>query len=274
MNDTHNWVYKPFDSVVLGVYELLELLHSAWNMFDSTTTAKAIGGVGIPDVCYTELFQRRYLFYGQCLLTFVVKIYGYVLIGSMILGQIPQIFKVLKRRNGSGINVMSTLLMLEASSSIVAYSVWKQFPINTWGENLVFMVENVILVCLLLQYNRRPLSALLFMLLYTVVMLALLLPLLPTTFLISLNILSMPVLSVSRVMQIYTNYKNHGTGQLSAATAFLSTFQSFGRFTSSLLLTMDKIMIFTFVQASLLNIIITGQIVYYRRKEKKVKRVT
>lgn len=45
-------------------------------------------------------------------------------------GQLPQIFKVLKRRNGSGINVMSTLLMLEASSSTVAYSVWRQFPIK------------------------------------------------------------------------------------------------------------------------------------------------
>lgn len=272
MNDTHIHVYKPFDSVVLGIYDLFELLYSAWNMFDATTTAaEPIDGSVIPDVCYTELFQRRYLFYGQCLLTFIVKIYGYVLIGSMILGQLPQIFKVLKRRNGSGINVLSTLLMLEASSSTVAYSVWKQFPINTWGENLVFMVENVILVCLLLQYNRRPLSALMFMLLYVVVMLLLLLPLLPTTFLISLHILSMPIFSISRVMQIYTNYRNHGTGQLSAASAFLSMFQSFGRFTSSLLLTMDKIMILTFVQASILNIVLTAQIVYYRRKEKKAK---
>uniref|UniRef100_K1PSQ6 Mannose-P-dolichol utilization defect 1 protein n=1 Tax=Magallana gigas TaxID=29159 RepID=K1PSQ6_MAGGI len=219
MNDTYIHVYKPFDSVVLGIYDLFELLYSAWNMFDVTTTAaEPIDGSVIPDVCYTELFQRRYLFYGQCLLTFIVKIYGYVLIGSMILGQLPQIFKVLKRRNGSGINVLSTLLMLEASSSTVAYSVWKQFPINTWGENLVFMVENVILV-----------------------------------------------------MQIYTNYRNHGTGQLSAASAFLSMFQSFGRFTSSLLLTMDKIMILTFVQASILNIVLTAQIVYYRRKEKKGK---
>ena len=61
------------------------------------------------------------------------------------------------------------------------------------------MLENVILVCLLLQYNRRPLSALMFMLLYVVVMLMLLLPLLPTTFLVSLHILSMPIFSISRV---------------------------------------------------------------------------
>lgn len=118
MNDTYIHVYKPFDSVVLGIYDLFELLYSAWNMFDATTTAaEPIDGSVIPDVCYTELFQRRYLFYGkkshkplhafcdikqkscldsrtnilfcfvgQCLLTFIVKIYGYVLIGSMILG--------------------------------------------------------------------------------------------------------------------------------------------------------------------------------------------
>lgn len=66
MNDTYIHVYKPFDSVVLGIYDLFELLYSAWNMFDATTTAaEPIDGSVIPDVCYTELFQRRYLFYGK-----------------------------------------------------------------------------------------------------------------------------------------------------------------------------------------------------------------
>lgn len=66
MNDTYIHVYKPFDSVVLGIYDLFELLYSAWNMFDATTTAaEPIDGSVIPDVCYTELFQRRYLFHGK-----------------------------------------------------------------------------------------------------------------------------------------------------------------------------------------------------------------
>lgn len=66
MNDTYIHVYKPLDSVVLGINDLLELLYSAWNMFDATTTAaEPIDGSVIPDVCYTELFQRRYLFYGK-----------------------------------------------------------------------------------------------------------------------------------------------------------------------------------------------------------------
>lgn len=54
MNDTYIHVYKPFDSVVLGIYDLFELLYSAWNMFDATTTAaEPIDGSVIPDVCYT-----------------------------------------------------------------------------------------------------------------------------------------------------------------------------------------------------------------------------
>ena len=77
-----------------------------------------------------------------------------------------------------------------------------------------------------------------------------------------------------QVVQIYTNYRNQGTGQLSAASAFLSIFHSFGRFTSSLLLTMDKVLILTFVQAGVLNFVLTAQIVYYRRKEKKAKRLS
>lgn len=72
-------------------------------------------------------------------------------------------------------------------------------------------------------------------------------------------------------LQICTNYRNYGTGQLSAGSVFLSMFQGFGRFTSSLHLTVDKIMILTFVQASILNIVLKAHIVYYRRKEKKSK---
>ena len=118
MNDTDLGVYKAWDSLLIGVHEFTDLLQGAWNMFDSTSTAaQPIGGAVIPDVCYTELFQRRYLFYGkapperplsllsctisirvvvtiiffssgQCLLTFIVKIYGYVFIASMILGKL------------------------------------------------------------------------------------------------------------------------------------------------------------------------------------------
>lgn len=65
MDDTGLGVYKPLDVLLHGVYDLVELVQSAWNMFESTTTATQSLGGGIPDVCYTELFQRRYLFYGK-----------------------------------------------------------------------------------------------------------------------------------------------------------------------------------------------------------------
>ena len=66
MNDTDLGVYKAWDSLLFGIHEFTDLLKGAWNMFDATSTAaQPIGGAVIPDVCYTELFQRRYLFYGK-----------------------------------------------------------------------------------------------------------------------------------------------------------------------------------------------------------------
>jgi hypothetical protein len=54
-------------------------------------------------------------------------------------------------------------------------------------------------------------------------------------------------------IQIYTNHKNHGTGQLSGTSSFLCVFQSFGRISTSILLTRDWILILTFVQLLISN---------------------
>lgn len=80
-------------------------------------------------------------------------------------------------------------------------SYWHASPFfsSAWGENLVLMVETVVLVLLLLSYHNRPISAVCFMLCYTLIMLTIIIPLVPLRFITYLNILSIPVLSISRV---------------------------------------------------------------------------
>ncbi|XP_033759975.1 mannose-P-dolichol utilization defect 1 protein homolog [Pecten maximus] len=232
------------------------------------TTLKSMGYVETPEYCYSEILQRRPSMQGSCWFILFTKALGYFLIGSATISQIPQIFKILRRRNASGVSFLSMLLMLEASSSSVAYSLSKEYPINSWGENLVFMLQNVILVCLLLRYNKRPLASLSFMIFYIVVMIVLILPVIPSDVILFINIIGLPAASASRIIQIYTNHKNKSAGQLSAASTFLCIFQSCGRLTTSIVLTKDWIMILTFIQVIILNIILTCQVLYYRRKTK------
>ncbi|XP_052057654.1 mannose-P-dolichol utilization defect 1 protein homolog isoform X2 [Mytilus californianus] len=199
--------------------------------WDLTTTLSS----GNPDhyyECFQELVQRHRLPQRQCMLNLVTTFFGYFLIGTVTISQIPQILKILRRRNASGVSFVSIILMLQASSSKVAYCVQQNFPFSAWGENLVLMVEMVVLVLLLLSYNKRPISA---------------------------------------IIQIYTNHKNHDTGQLSGTSSFLCVFQSFGRISTSILLTRDWILILTFVQLLISNLILTLQVIYYRRKNRKLK---
>lgn len=237
--------------------------------WDLTTTLSS----GNPDhyyECFQELVQRHRLPQRQCMLNLVTTFFGYFLIGTVTISQIPQILKILRRRNASGVSFVSIILMLQASSSKVAYCVQQNFPFSAWGENLVLMVEMVVLVLLLLSYNKRPISAVCFMVFYTLIMLALIIPLVPTKFITYLNICSIPVLSISRIIQIYTNHKNHDTGQLSGTSSFLCVFQSFGRISTSILLTRDWILILTFVQLLISNLILTLQVIYYRRKNRNL----
>jgi len=73
---------------------------------------------------------------------------------------------------------------------------------------------------------------------------------------------------ILQMIQIYTNYKNQGTGQLSAISTFLCIFQSFGRLTTSIVITRDWLMILTFLQVSVLNVVLTIQVLYYRYNSK------
>lgn len=63
------------------------------------------------------------------------------------------------------------------------------------------MIENVVLVCLMLNYNKRPAAALSFMTIYVLCMLTLFVPVIPSGFLKGLSLLSIPVVSFSRVSQ-------------------------------------------------------------------------
>ncbi|XP_060073974.1 mannose-P-dolichol utilization defect 1 protein homolog [Ylistrum balloti] len=235
------------------------------NVFDSGTTLKSMGYVETPELCYREILQKRPSMQGTCWFIVFTKVLGYFLIGSATISQIPQIFKILRRRNASGVSFLSMLLMLESSSSSVAYSLSKEYPINSWGENLVFMLQNVILVCLLLRYNQRPLASLSFMIFYIVVMIVLILPVIPSDILFFINIVGLPAIGASRVIQIYTNHKNKSSGQLSAASTFLCIVHSCGRLTTSIVITKDWMMILTFLQVIVLNTILTCQVLYYRR---------
>ena len=70
---------------------------------------------------------------------------------------------------------------------------------SSWGENIVLMHENVVLICLLLRYSKRARASVSFLLVFIIYMLVLLWPTIPGTLLWGFYLLSMPAILASRV---------------------------------------------------------------------------
>ncbi len=64
-------------------------------------------------------------------------------------------------------------------------------------------------------------------------------------------------------LQIYENWRNGSTGQLSAISTWLMTAGSLARIFTSIQETGDNLVILNFVASSFVNLILTAQILYY-----------
>ena len=69
---------------------------------------------------------------------------------------------------------------------------------------------------------------------------------------------------------MFKNHKTKNPGQLSAMSSFLCIFQGFGRLTTSIIMTGDYVMIYTFAAVSLFNVLLFIQVLYYRWRLKKM----
>jgi len=65
------------------------------------------------------------------------------------------------------------------------------------------------------------------------------------------------------MIQAVANYRQGGTGQLSAVTIFLLTGGAAARIFTSIQETGDSMMILTYVVSTLVNCVIAAQVIYY-----------
>ncbi|KAK3602137.1 hypothetical protein CHS0354_036878 [Potamilus streckersoni] len=239
-------------------------------MAEVSTYAVPMWNSLLPTQCIDGVFLNRNTVNGPCMLAVFTKFLGYFLIVSITIGQIPQIIKILRKRSASGVSFASMLLLLEASTATVAYALLQGYPVSAWGEHLVVMHMNLILVCLLLRYSNRFLFSFGFLLLYICFTLIVIMPLVSSNAIWYLYVSTMPAVFISRAIQIVKVYRSKDPGQLSATSSFLCMFQCFGRLTTSIIVTGDCVMIANAVVLGVFGILLTLQILYYRWRNKKI----
>jgi hypothetical protein len=76
----------------------------------------------------------------------VSKILGYgILVGSLFL-QVPQLYKILKLRSVAGISRWSRYSEVPINTSSCIYHFLIGAPLSTWGENIIVLTQNVVIV--------------------------------------------------------------------------------------------------------------------------------
>ncbi|MQM08487.1 hypothetical protein Taro_041345 [Colocasia esculenta] len=172
----------------------------------------------------------------DCLLPLISKLLGYCIVAASTTVKVPQIevkiLKILKSQSVRGLSVAAFELEVVGFTIALSYCLHKGLPFSAYGELVFLLIQAIILVAIIYYYSH-PLGSKTWMkaLLY------------PFAKIIS-NLTSPTILAgqidpvlfealyasqhaiffCARVPQIWKNYKNKSTGELS----FLTFFMNFG----------------------------------------------
>lgn len=215
-----------------------------------------------PEKCCRKILVN-FLIEQECLKIILVKTLGYGIIFGSTMVKLPQLIKLLAAKSGFGVSLFSVLLELLALSFASSYSYANGFPFSAWGESLFIMLMTSVIAFLIIYYDISKSRSLLFMVSFGIVISILLSGRVPIDILWIGQVSALPLMISSKLIQVWSNFKNGHTGNLSALTIILIFIGSTTRIFTSIQETGDNLIIFGFLLSSSINLILVLQMFYY-----------
>lgn len=223
----------------------------------------------VEDLDYTDL---------ECLKLGVSKGLGVAIVAGGSIVKVPQILKLLKSGSAAGVSVASYVLETTAYLITLGYNLRQGFPFSTYGETVFIAVQNIIITLLVLRYSKQSGLAALLVVLLSAAVYALFSPSgISFQTLQFLQTLTIPIALGSKVPQIYTIFRNGGTGQLSAFAVFNYLTGSLARIFTTMTEVDDPLIFWGFLLSTALNAVLAAQMIYYwnsgsaKKSQEKVK---
>ncbi|KAK8581014.1 hypothetical protein V6N13_144065 [Hibiscus sabdariffa] len=170
----------------------------------------------------------------DCLLPLISKLLGYAIVAASTTVKLPQIMKILKHRSVRGLSLAAFELEVVGYTIALAYCLHTGLPFSAYGE-LVFLLIQAIILVAIIYYFSQPLGistwgrALLFCAIAPTVLAGRIDPFLFEALYASQH----AIFFFARVPQIWKNFSNKSTGELSFLTCLMNTAGSLVRvFTS------------------------------------------
>lgn len=102
--------------------------------------------------CFNAFFAQRDFTNVECIKAVVSKALSYgIIMGSLIL-KLPQILKIIAAKDVTGLTSSAFYMEVVLYLSSTIYNLLRGYPLTTWGENLVILAQNIVLVLLLWAY--------------------------------------------------------------------------------------------------------------------------
>ena len=157
---------------------------------------------------------------GNCLQLAVSKALGALIVVGGAIVKLPQIYKIVSAKSASGLSLSAYQLETIAYSITLAYNYRNRNPFSTYGETVFVTFQNFAIMLLILHYTKQRLNMLVLALLFGVFNYSLYFntALIDGKVLQYLQAATIPVSILSKLPQIWQNYKAGSTGQLSAFT--------------------------------------------------------
>ncbi|XP_010455063.1 PREDICTED: mannose-P-dolichol utilization defect 1 protein homolog 1 [Camelina sativa] len=210
----------------------------------------------------------------DCLLPLISKLLGYFVVAGSMTVKLPQIMKIVDNKSVKGLSVVAFELEVVGYTISLAYCLYKELPFSAFGELAFLLIQALILVgCI--YYFSRPLSvatwvrALLYFALAPTVLAGKIDPLLFEALYASKHLIFLS----ARIPQIWKNFRNKSTGQLSFLTCFMNFGGALARVFTSYQAKAPLSMFISFFIAIITNGTIMSQILLYRSKGKEEKQL-
>lgn len=159
----------------------------------------------------------------DCVLPLLSKFLGYGIIVASVFLKLPQIYLILKNKSTKGLSIPSFELEVAGFTIALAYCLFKQLPFSAYGELVFILAQSIACLALIYYYsNSLGPSTWVKTALYCALAPTLLGGKLDAQLIEALYACQHAIFFCARLPQIYENFRNKSTGQLSFVTSFLS----------------------------------------------------
>jgi len=199
---------------------------------DSDKPKDLIFGVLTPK-CYDTFLVDFNFFDVDCIKATISKLLSYAIILGAFALKLPQLYKIMKAKDVTGLSAISLYMDVCAFLGPPVYNILNKNAFSTYGESLIVLVENCILVCAFWYFAapqdekpsekpRRPTFPIMVLIALAGVGMAVGMFFLPEELWWAMPASSVAFTIVARVPQIYQNFSQGHTGQVALLTWLLN----------------------------------------------------